>query len=149
MSIELLTRTILEKMDGIGKWQSDFFVNLVLLWLELRGRYNFENMSRQGLSSALSYRNWFSKSFDFASFNHLLLTHYTGIERILAFDPSFIAKSGKHIYGLSYFYSGCAQAMKKGLEIAGLAAVDVWNHTAFHYHACQTVLAEEESLLAY
>lgn len=149
MSIETLTRTILEKMDGIGKWQRDFFVNLVLLWLQLRGRYNFENLGRQGLLSALSYRNWFSHNFDFASFNHLLIEHYTGKERIIAFDPSFIAKSGKHTYGLSYFWSGCAQAVKKGIEIAGLAAIDVINHTAFHYLATQTVWQEGESLLAY
>lgn len=149
MSIETLTRTILEKMDGIGKWQRDFFVHLVPVWLQLRGRYNFENLSRQGMLSALSYRGWFSKGFDFATFNHLLIEQYTASERILAFDPSFITKSGKHTHGLSYFWSGCAQAMKKGLEIAGLAAVDVLNHTAFHYMATQTVLPEGESLLSY
>lgn len=132
MSIEVLTRTILEKMDGIGKWQRDFFINLILLWLEVRGRYNFENLSRQGLLSAVSYCNWFSQAFVFAAFNHLLIEHYTGKERIIAFDPSFIAKSGKHTHGLSYLRircrhrrrsgSSCAQSMKKGLEIAGLAS---------------------------
>lgn len=149
MSIETLTRTILEKMHGIGKWQSDFFVNLVLLWLQLRGRYNFENLARQGLLSAFSYRGWFSKGFDFATFNRLLIEQYTAKERIMVFDPSFISKSGKHTYGVGYFYSGCAQAVKKGLEIAGLAAIDVLNHTAFHYLATQTVLQEGESLLSY
>jgi hypothetical protein len=39
--------------------------------------------------------------------------------------------------------------MKQGLEIAGLALVDVANQTAFHYHASQTLLSEGESLLAY
>jgi hypothetical protein len=149
MSIETLTRTIMSKMDGIGKWQADFFLHVVLLWLQLRSRYSFENLCRQGKFSAFTYRKRFSAAFDFTTFNHLLISGYTGKERIIAFDPSFIAKSGKHTYGLSYFWSGCAQAMKKGLEITGIAAVDVLNHTAFHYQATQTVLAEGESLLAY
>jgi hypothetical protein len=139
----------MSKMDGIGKWQADSFLHLVPLWLQLRGRYNFENLCRQGKFSAFTYRRWFSATFDFTTFNQLLISDYTGKERIIAFDPSFIAKSGKHTHGLSYFWSGCAQAMKKGLEIAGLAAVDVLNHTAFHYQATQTVLAEGESLLVY
>ena len=136
-------------MHGIGKWQADFFLHLVLLWLQLRGRYTFENLCRQGKFSAFTYRKWFSADFDFTAFNQLLISSYTGKERLLIFDPSFIAKSGKHTYGIGYFWSGCAQAMKKGLEIAGLAAVDVLNHTAFHYQATQTVLATGESLLAY
>lgn len=136
-------------MDGIGKWQADFFVHLALVWLQLRGRYSFENLSRQSKYSSFTYRKWFRQSFDFARFNHLLIEHYTGKERIIAFDPSFIAKSGKHTYGLSYFWSGCAQAMKKGLEIAALAAVDVVNHSAFHYLATQTLIQEGESLLSY
>jgi Transposase DDE domain len=149
MSIETLTRTIMSKMDGIGKWQADFFVHLVLVWLQLRGRYSFENLCRQGKYSSFTYRKWFRQGFEFATFNHLLITNYTGKERIVAFDPSYISKSGKHTYGVGYFWSGCAQAMKKGLEIAGLAAVDVANQSAFHYLSTQTVVAEGQSLLAY
>jgi hypothetical protein len=71
------------------------------------------------------------------------------LERILVFDPSFISKAGKHTYGVGYFWSGCAQSMKRGLEIAGIAVVDVLNHTAFHYYAQQTCLNEGEGLLDY
>jgi hypothetical protein len=39
--------------------------------------------------------------------------------------------------------------MKKGLEIAGIAFIDVLNHTAFHYQATQTIVKEGESLLTY
>ena len=149
MSIETLTESILSKMSSIGKWQRAFFVELVLTWLSLRGRYTFENLSRQSILSAVSYRKWFSKSFDFKQFNHLLLEGNTHKERLLAFDPSFISKSGKRTYGVGYFWSGSAQAVKRGLEIAGLALVDVVHHTAFHYHATQTVLVAGESLLSY
>jgi hypothetical protein len=47
MSIETLTESILSKMSSIGKWQKAFFVQLMLTWLSLRGRYTFENLSRQ------------------------------------------------------------------------------------------------------
>ncbi len=39
----------------------DFFVQLVLTWLSLRGGYTFENLARQSPLSAVSYRKWFSK----------------------------------------------------------------------------------------
>lgn len=149
MSVESLTRSILAKMNQVGKWQREFFVELVLVWLGLRGRYTFENLCRQGVLSAVSYRYWFGKDFDFKQFNSLLISQYSSRERIWAFDPSFLSKSGKHTPGVGYFWSGCAQAVKRGLEIVGLAVVDVVNHTAFHYHATQTLPQAGQSLLDY
>jgi hypothetical protein len=78
-------------------------VSLTLTWLQLRGRYTFENLYRQGLFSAVTYRKQFSKGFDFKQFNHLLIDEYAASERIFAFDPSFISKSGKHTHGIGYF----------------------------------------------
>jgi len=149
MSVETLTRSILAKMSQVGKWQREFFVELVLVWLGLRGRYTFENLRRQGVLSAVSYRSWFRKDFDFKQFNHLLISEYTSQERIWAFDASFISKAGKHTPGLGYFWSGCAQAVKRGPEITGLAVVDALNHTALHYHAAQTLPKQGQSLLDY
>lgn len=148
MNVETLTRSILSKMPEVGKWQTNFFVRLVLVWLRLRGRYNFDNLARQGLLSAFSYRNNFDKEFDFQSFNKLLYD-YAGEERFMVFDPSFISKSGKHTAGLGYFWSGCAGKAKRGLEIGGFALVDVAHHTAFHYYASQTIPKEGEKLLDY
>ena len=68
----------------------------------------------------------------------------------LAFDPSFISKSGKKTPGVGYFWSGCAGKTKWGLEIAGLAAIDIENHSAFHLEAVQTVgLKEDETLVSH
>jgi hypothetical protein len=149
MSIETLTRSILQKMTGIGKVQGDFFVHLVLQWLRLRGRYTFEGLFRQGFLSAVSYRAHFSKAFDFKNFNRLLVQRHCELERLWVFDPTYLGKAGKHTYGLGYFWSGCAQAVKRGLELSALSIVDVKNHTAFHYHAAQTVLAEKQTLLTF
>lgn len=148
MSITTLTSTILSKMSDVGKWQAIFFIGLTNLWLGLKGRYHFENLSRQGDMSSESYRANFSKSFDFKAFN-LELFKYLGLEKIWVFDPTFLSKSGKKTPGIGYFWSGCKQQVSRGIELAGLAIVDVKNHSAFHYYAAQTILSKGQDLLAY
>ena len=149
MNVKTLTEQILQKMSGIGKIQTNFFISLVSQWLRLRGRYYFENLVRQGFLNPMSYRNHFSKSFDFAKFNHILIEQSSGSERIVIFDPSYISKSGKYTFGLNRFWSGCAQSLKWGLEISALAIGDVTNHTAFHYHATQTIIKEGQSQMQF
>lgn len=150
MSIETLTATILSKMSGIGKWQADFFIHVLRLFLSLRGRYNFCNMARYGKRAESTYRQNFQKRFDFASFNAELIK-WLGIgECVWAFDPSYISKSGKRTNGVGYFWSGCAGSMKWGLEIAGLAMVSVTDNTALHFFAQQTqALKAGQTLLNY
>jgi hypothetical protein len=67
-------------------------------------------------------------------------------ECIIAFDPSYIPKSGKKTYGLGSYWSGCAGAVKRGLEICGFAAVDIINNTAFHLNAIQTPMSKDFNL---
>lgn len=147
MNIEILIEQILRKMSKIGKVQQRFFINLTKQWLRQRGRYCFDNLVRQGFMNAMSYRLNFDKGFNFKEFNRVLIELYASPERIICFDPSFISKSGNHTYGIGYFWSGCAQSVKKGLEIGALAIGDAVNNTAFHYYAIQTVLAEGQSLM--
>jgi Transposase DDE domain len=148
MSIETLTSTILSKMSNVGKWQANFFIDLTNLWLGLKGRYHFENLSRQGYQSSETYRANFSKPFDFKAFN-LELFKYLDLEKIWVFDPTFLNKSGKKTPGIGYFWSGCKQQISRGIELAGLAIVDVKNHSCFHYYATQTILSEGQDLLTY
>ena len=70
-------------------------------------------------------------------------------ECIIAFDPSYIPKSGKTTYGLGSYWSGCAGAVKRGLEICGFAAVDAIHNTAFHLNAIQTPMSKDFNLLHY
>ncbi len=147
MNIEILIEQILRKMSRIGKIQAKFFINLAMQWLRQRGRYCFDNLVRQGFMNAMSYRLNFDKGFNFKEFNRILIELHASSERIICFDPSFISKSGKHTYGMGYFWSGCAQSVKKGLEIGALSIGDAVNNTAFHYYAAQTVLQEGQSLM--
>ena len=50
---------------------------------------------------------------------------------------------------MGYFWSGCKQKVSWGIELAGLAIVDVKNHSSFHYYATQTILSKGQDLLAY
>ena len=153
MKVETFTSAILRKMSGIGKCQSKFIVHIIHLFLSMRGRKNYMMMSRYGNYGEQSYRQNFEKDFDFRAFNTELIQQHCGRELVWIFDPSYIAKSGKHTPGTGYFWSGCAGSIKWGLELGALAVADVENHTAMHYHAQQTQLAKgekgEESLRDY
>ncbi|MCE5345394.1 MAG: transposase [Bacteroidales bacterium] len=64
----------------------------------------------------------------------------------IAFDPSYISKAGKKTPRVWFYWSGCANQAKWELEIGGLAAIDIDNHTAFHLEAVQTLKTDEQSL---
>ncbi len=149
MSIEILINHILEKMPNINKWQRDFLVHLFSTFLIVRGRYNFENLSRYGGLNECVYRSWYSKSFDFMEFNLILLDGLEKEERIVVFDPSYLPKNGKKTAGLGYFWSGCAGSLKRGIEIGGFAAVGLDTQTALHLTAVQTLKEKSVSFLDY
>jgi hypothetical protein len=47
---------------------------------------------------------------------------------------------------LGWYWSGCAGKSKWGLEIGGIAAIDIDNHTALHLEAVQTLKHEDDTL---
>jgi hypothetical protein len=62
--------------------------------------------------------------------------------------PSYLPKSGKHTPNVGKFWSGCLGKAVQGLEIGGLAVVDLEYHTAFNLEAiptpCPDKLQEED-----
>lgn len=95
-------------------------------------------MQRWGKMTEKSYRNSFSKFFDWFGFNYALVRQYCSKEVIAVFNPSYIKKSGKDTYGVGMFWSGVRQKALRGLETGCLAFVDVTNATAVHGIAEQT-----------
>jgi hypothetical protein len=140
---ETLVGAILEKISGINKSRKKFMLHLFLLFMGLRGRYNFLNMERYGNYNEQSYRNNFSEGFDFMDFNKELVKQCCSNEIVIAFDPSYIPKSGKHTEHLGWFWNGTSGKAMKGLEIGGLAAIDVKNNTAMSLEVIQTPTAQE------
>lgn len=149
MNVETLTSTILRQMPDINKWQRDFFQHHLELFLSLRGRYTYLNFERYGEKNEMTYRNHHNAGFDFRTFNLALIEGHTSCKRMVAFDPSYISKSGKHTPGVGYFWSGCAGRAKWGLELCGFAAVDIEANTALHYFATQTMPEDGQGLMSF
>lgn len=150
MNVKTLTEQILRKMSNIKRWQFKFISNLIPLFLAMRGRYNFSNMARWGDYIEGTYRENYSRSFDWLRFNVTLAEQSLSSDLAIAFDPSFLPKSGKHTPGIGYFYSGCAGRELRGLELSGLAVIDQQDKTTLHLEAIQTInLEQEESLLSF
>ena len=141
-----LAENIIEKIAGLSKPTKKFIIRILILFLSLRGRYNFSQMARYGDYCEKTYRLQFDKGFDFLKFNKTLIEIHCPGERILAFDPSFIPKSGKATPDIDYFWNGCRQEAERGLELGGLAVIDIDQHTAFHLEAVQS--PDQETLQA-
>lgn len=56
----------------------------------------------------------------------------------IAIDPCYISKAGKKTAHVGTFWSGCANAMKHGLEIMGIGLVDVHANCCMMLRAHQT-----------
>ena len=138
--------SMLDKLPKINQWRRDFLIETFILFLSIRGRINFLQLGRYGKYKEQRYRQQFEKSFDFLTFNKELTLSQGSGKYVIAFDPSFINKSGKKTPGLSWYWSGCANQAKWGLEIGGLAAIDIDNHTAFHLEAVQTLNTDDQTL---
>ena len=143
LKAESLVNTILKNVPNISKPKRKFFLHISLLWLGLKGRYNFLNLARLGTHDEKTYRNQFEKKFPWLAYNSTFIHSVSSGNLVAAFDPSFIPKSGKLTPHKSYFWSGKDQRALKGLEIGCLALVDVDFHTAFHLEALQTPTPKE------
>ena len=86
------------------------------------------------------------RSFDFLTFNKELTLSRGSGRYVIAFDPSYVNKSGKHTPGVGNHWSGVANRAKWGLEIGGIADIDIDNHTAFHLQAIQTLNTDDKNL---
>lgn len=133
----------------VKETRKQFLLNALLLFLSVKGKINFLQLSRFSDKCEQYFRIHFENRFDCQSFNRSLLSSLEIKESIVAFDPSYIPKSGKQTFGLDYYWSGCAKKAKWGLDICGFAVVDVCRKTAFHLSAIQTAIKKDENLLDY
>ena len=149
MTLSLFVSAILRKMPVVGKVQEKFLIHIFTLFLSLKSRYTISNFNRYGGHSEGFYHQNLRKTFDYEKFNGILIKETAGCERFIGYDSSFLTKSGKNTPGLGRFWSGCAGAMKRGLEINCICVVDVENRTGFHYGFSQSKPSEIEKLGLY
>ncbi len=131
---------IVERLEGITKWQKKFLLKLFVAILATHSRINFLNLSRHSSVHEKTYRRGFRRQFDFARFNEAVMQSGMAVQSDKAFaqDASFSAKSGKKTFGLDKFWNGCVSRTEKGLEVSLLALVDVQRKQAFALSAEQT-----------
>ena len=118
-------------------------------------KINFLQLGRYGTRSEQCYRQTFERSVDWMEFN-LWMSAFNfryGSRRMgIAIDPSYISKSGSHTPHVGTFWSGCAGAVKHGLEILGIGIIDVDLHECMMLRAVQTTLekgAEKDEMTLY
>lgn len=109
-------------------------------------------MERYGSHDEQTYRNNFGKKksecIDWLKLNVSLAKRYFGEKgrRAIAIDPSFISKSGKKTPHIGRFWSGCAQAVKHGLEIMGIGLIDIDANDCIMLRAHQSLTARNLAL---
>lgn len=104
-------------------------------------KINFLQFERYGRRGEQRYRQTFRKDFDWLCFNMNLAADrfQYGMKRMaIAIDPSYVSKAGKNTPHIGRFWSGCASAVKHGLEILGIAVVDADIKDAMMLRAVQT-----------
>ncbi len=131
--------SILDKSTiRLNKWRRDFIFEVFILFLLIPGRINFLQLGRYSSYGEQRFRQQFSKVFDFMAFNSALIKDSFSGPLAIAIDPSYIPKAGKKTPYMGSFWSGCAQSIKRGLEIMGVAAIDIQTHQSLHLEAVQT-----------
>lgn len=148
MTVETIIATILRRMGKMSKSKKKFFSQQLNLILMLPLRCNYLSFERYGCYDEKTYRYHYNKNeFDFAKFNFKLIEEELSKNRIIAFDPCHIRKSGQHTPGVGYFWSGSSNSIKWGLEICGIGVVDLESNCALHYEAVQTIPKDGQGLL--
>lgn len=137
-------------MEDLNKFRKSFVIQTIYLFLSIKGKINFLQLERFGDADEQTFRNHFEKPFDFLKFNSELVKEHGSGHFTIGFDPCYINKSGKSTPGVNWFWSGSANSTKWGLEIGGIGAIDIENHTAFHLNAKQTIFdLENENLVSH
>jgi Transposase DDE domain len=151
MNIESIFDAIIVKMETTPKPFRKFLFFLVRAFLSVKGRCNFQNLSRWCLLNEKTFRRNFLKPFNFSLFNQNLIdTFHPNEPFIAAIDCSYVPKSGKKTYGIGKFWSGVHQKSLKGLEISVLSLVSLTNKLCFSLSTVQTPAdLNEESRITY
>jgi hypothetical protein len=104
------------------------------------GKVNYTNLSRYSDRSERTYRRHFEAGLGLESLNQVLIEQVIADTRpqIAVVDCTFTEKSGRHTYGLDWFYNGKTQRAERGLEWSVVAVVDVTQKTGYALSAQQT-----------
>lgn len=141
---EICRDAIKSSSAKMSKTFENLLLEILLLYMTIQRKINFTQMERYGTHCEQTYRTNFNRSrakcIDWVNFNLALCRRYLNMDGLLAIaiDPSYISKSGKKTPHIGTFWSGCAGSMKHGLEIMGLALIDVYANSCMMLRTHQT-----------
>ena len=122
-------------------------MEMLFLLMVIPRKCNFTQMGRYGKRVEQCYRQTAERSVNWLEMN-MWLSAFAFKEgkgrNAIVIDPSFIKKAGKHTPYVGAFWSGCAGAVKHGLEILGIGVIDVDLHECMMLKAVQTTLEKGE-----
>lgn len=149
---DICTDAIKKSGAKIAKRIEKILIEVLILYMIIPRKINFTQMERYGTHDEQTYRNNFachkSKTVDWLKLNATLAERFFDkAERtVIAIDPSFIPKSGKKTPHVGMFWSGCAQAVKHGLEIMGIGLVNIDANDCIMLRSHQTLSQKELNL---
>lgn len=122
-------------------------IEMLFLLMVIPRKANFTQMGRYGNRCEQCYRQTAERDVNWLEMNMWLSTFafQKGKGRnAIAVDPSYIKKAGKHTPYVGTFWSGCAGAVKHGLEVLGIGIIDVDLHECMMLKAVQTTLDNQD-----
>jgi hypothetical protein len=132
-------KTRIGRISGLRKPQKEFLTHMLALFLSIKGRINFLQLARHTQQYGESTcRLQFEEYVDFPALNQEYILQKSSRHLVLAFDLSYLPKSGKATSGVGKYWSGSHQMPMWGLEAGLLSVIDIDHHTAFHLDAIQT-----------
>ena len=137
-------KTIITRVKELTKSQYDFLFYILGMFLSIKTRINFLQCARHSNEySEKSCRSQFEQYVDFVAINSEYIRQKGSGRYVIAYDLSYLKKSGKPTAGTGKYWSGCAQKALWGLEVGLVSVIDIGNHTAFHVDAIQTPDSQE------
>lgn len=123
----------------LGNRIKNLIAQIMLLHMVLPRKINFTQTERYGTHTEKTYRQAHLEDVDRLGVNLSLMKRIfkEGDRIAVAFNPNHIYKSGRCTPWAGRFWSGCAGAAKWGLELLGIAAIDI------DMHDCISLVAEQ------
>jgi hypothetical protein len=149
---DICTDAIKKSGAKVAKRIEKILIEVLILYMIIPRKVNFTQMERYGTHDEQTYRNNFgyrkSKTVDWLKLNAALAERFfdKAGRTVIAIDPSFIPKSGKKTPHVGMFWSGCAQAVRHGLEIMGIGLVNIDANDCIMLRSHQTLSPKELNL---
>jgi len=105
--IDILSKSA--KLKSLKECRIKFIIQALTCFSSIKGKINFLQMERFSNKCEQYFRINFENKFNFQDFNFTMIKERVS-ECVVAFDPSYIRKSGKHTYGFGRYQYGLIAA---------------------------------------